>query len=143
MVVNYELPFDYEVYVHRIGRTGRAEKEGLAVSLCNEDEDILDFMDNITCKNLGELDEKAEYSIRSKMSTLFISGGKKDKLRPGDIVGALTADKSIQGDQIGNIKVYDKYAYVAVPNELAKKALNILQTGNIKGREFRVRAIKV
>ncbi len=143
MVLNYELPFDIEVYVHRIGRTGRAEKEGLAVSLCGGDEDILNFMDNITCKNLNELDDKADYRVRSKMSTLFISGGKKDKLRPGDIVGALTADKSIAGNQIGNIKVYDKYAYVAVPNEIAKKALNILQTGNIKGREFRVRTIKV
>ncbi len=143
MVLNYELPFDIEVYVHRIGRTGRAEKEGLAVSLCSGDEDILDFMDNITCKNLNELDDKADYRVRSKMSTLFISGGKKDKLRPGDIVGALTADKSIAGNQIGNIKVHDKYAYVAVPNEIAKKALNILQTGNIKGREFRVRTIKV
>ncbi len=143
MVLNYELPFDIEVYVHRIGRTGRAEKEGLAVSLCGGDEDILNFMDNITCKNLNELDDKADYRVRSKMSTLFISGGKKDKLRPGDIVGALTADKSIAGNQIGNIKVHDKYAYVAVPNEIAKKALNILQTGNIKGREFRVRTIKV
>ncbi len=143
MVLNYELPFDIEVYVHRIGRTGRAEKEGLAVSLCSGDEDILDFVDNITYKSLNELDEKAEYRVRSKMSTLFISGGKKDKLRPGDIVGALTADKSISGNQIGNIKVHDKYAYVAVPNEIAKKALKILQTGNIKGREFRARAIKV
>lgn len=143
MVVNYELPFDIEVYVHRIGRTGRAEKEGLAVSLCSGDEDILDLMDEFTCKNLDLLDTKAEYKVHSKMSTLFISGGKKDKLRPGDIVGALTADKSIAGNQIGNIKVYDKYAYVAIPNEIAKKALNILQTKNIKGREFRVRSIKV
>jgi ATP-independent RNA helicase DbpA len=143
MVVNYELPFDAEVYVHRIGRTGRAEKEGLAVSLCRGDEDVLDTIDMSTCKSLNEIDDKAEYKIHSKMSTLFISAGKKDKLRPGDIVGALTAEKSIAGNQIGTIKVYDRYAYVAVENDVAKKALKILQTQKIKGREFRVRSIKV
>jgi ATP-independent RNA helicase DbpA len=143
MVVNYELPFDKEVYIHRIGRTGRAEKEGLAVSLCSEEDTLFESFEKITCKNITELDEKAVYALRPKMGTLFISGGKKEKLRPADIVGALTADKSIAADKIGNIKVYDKYTYVAVTNDVLKKALAILQNGNIKGRDFRVRTITV
>jgi ATP-independent RNA helicase DbpA len=143
MVLNYELPFDAEVYVHRIGRTGRAEKEGLAVSLCQGNEDILEAMHVATCKDLDVLDEKKTYKIHSKMRTLFISAGKKDKLRPGDIVGALTAQKSIGAHQIGTIKVHDRYAYVAVENDVAERALQILQTQKIKGREFRVRSITV
>ncbi len=143
MVLNYELPFDAEVYVHRIGRTGRAEKEGLAVSLCQGNEDILEAMHVTTCKDLDALDEKKTYKIHSKMRTLFISAGKKDKLRPGDIVGALTAQKSIGAHQIGTIKVHDRYAYVAVENDVAERALQILQTQKIKGREFRVRSITV
>ena len=71
------------------------------------------------------------------MITLQIRGGRKDKIRPGDIVGALTANSEIAGDHIGKISVGDKTSYVAVRNNLAKPALRTIAAGKIKGRKYR------
>jgi ATP-independent RNA helicase DbpA len=73
-----------------------------------------------------------------KYVTLRIDGGKKDKLRPGDIVGALTSDKQIGGDEIGNINVTAIRSYVAVERAKAKVAFNLIRDGKMKGRRFRV-----
>jgi len=73
--------------------------------------------------------------------TLQISGGKKQKLRPGDILGALTAEKAINGKQVGKIQIFDNHAYVAIANASSQIALDILETKKIKGRSFRVRKI--
>ena len=76
------------------------------------------------------------------MVTLQISGGKKQKLRPGDIVGALTSEDGIPGDQIGKIQVGEQWAYVAVAQEYRKLALHKLSEGKLKGRRFKVRWLK-
>nr|MBX2847832.1 DbpA RNA binding domain-containing protein [Acidiferrobacterales bacterium] len=78
---------------------------------------------------------------RPEISTLRIEGGKKQKLRPGDIVGALTNGGEINGDQIGKIQVFDNWAYVAIKRELSKTALQKLSTGKLKGKSFRARLI--
>jgi ATP-independent RNA helicase DbpA len=75
------------------------------------------------------------------MVTLQIGGGKKQKLRPGDIVGALTGENGIPGNQIGKIQVGDQWAYVAVAFEHRKLALNKLSQGKMKGRNFKVRRL--
>lgn len=75
------------------------------------------------------------------MVTLAIDGGRKHKVRPGDILGALTGDAGIAGDQVGKINVFDFVAYVAIKRESARKALSRLETGKIKGRKFKVRRI--
>ena len=75
------------------------------------------------------------------MTTLQIGGGKKQKLRPGDILGALTAGKDITGKQVGKIHVMDQWAYVAVSRDVSKLALKKLEDGKLKGRSFRVRVI--
>jgi ATP-independent RNA helicase DbpA len=73
--------------------------------------------------------------------TLFVNSGRKEKLRAGDLLGALTASGEIHGDQIGKITLFDKIAYVAVQQQIAKKALAILTDGKIKGRKIRVRRL--
>ena len=76
------------------------------------------------------------------MVTLCINGGRKDKVRPGDILGALTGSKEIPGKQIGQIDLFDTLTYVAVERAIAKQALKVLSEGKIKGRKFRVRRLK-
>ena len=76
------------------------------------------------------------------MATLQIDGGKKDKVRPGDIVGALTGEYGIDADQIGKIKIAPRRAYVAVKRDVAKKALKKLSEGKLKGRSFRARLMR-
>ncbi len=75
------------------------------------------------------------------MLTLCIDGGKKAKIRPGDILGALTADQAISGDRVGKINIFPMISYVAVDRGVRKKALKLLAEGKIKGRRFKVRAI--
>ncbi|WP_341502153.1 ATP-dependent RNA helicase DbpA [Gallaecimonas sp. GXIMD4217] len=147
LVVNYHLAHDPEVHVHRIGRTGRAGSKGLACSLYLERQahriiELEDYLGtNINPRPLppAELLEQAPYL--APMATLQIDGGKRQKLRPGDILGALTNDDSISGKQVGKINVMDDWAYVAVSREVKKRALDKLGNNKLKGRSFRVRAI--
>jgi len=144
-VINYELPWDPEVYVHRIGRTGRAGKKGLALSLCIEAElprvkAIEDYQGHP-----AKWDEVAPFKMTDEqrfqppMVTLWIDGGRKDKVRPGDILGALTGEGGIAGSEVGKIDLFDKQSYVAVKRDSADKALACLRNGKIKGRSFNVR----
>jgi ATP-independent RNA helicase DbpA len=146
VVFNYELPPQAEVYVHRIGRTARAGKQGLAVSLVEERESwrlgqIEEAMPDAVFQQLGIPDAKRD-SLQAPMTTIQISGGKKNKLRAGDILGALTADGGIPGAAVGSIDIFDSYAYVAVEKSKASKASQQLASRPIKGRKYRARAIK-
>ena len=75
------------------------------------------------------------------MVTLQIEGGKKNKVRPGDILGALTGKDGIEGNQVGKINLQDYRAFVAVSREVAHDALQKLTNGKLKGRTFKVRRI--
>ena len=146
-VVNYELPTDPDVYVHRIGRTGRAGRSGLALSLCTPREVPRALAlepqlgapirwQRATLANL-----KGVKAPPAPMVTLRIDAGRGDKLRPGDIVGALTGEAGLAGDSVGKIDVFATRSYVAIVRGQADKALTRLQAGRIKGRNFRVRRI--
>lgn len=147
LVINYHLPRELNVYTHRIGRTGRAGAKGRAVSLFQESEafrveQLEGYLEvEIQPKELplGELLGQAP--SRPTMSTLRVEGGKKQKLRPGDLVGALTKSDDIDGKQIGKIQVLDNWAYLAVERPIAKQALETLMKGKIKGKTFRARLI--
>ena len=148
MVVNYQVAHDPEVHVHRVGRTGRAGNKGLASSLFSEREshkvallelDIDPIADHQPLPDVNLLDKTP---IKAPMTTLMLDGGKKQKVRPGDILGALTNDKRIQGKQVGKIHIYDNRAYVAVESKLAKVALNKISNERLKGRQFRARIVR-
>ena len=144
-VINCELARDSEVHVHRIGRTGRAGAEGLALSLVAPKEltrlnRLEDYLQQTLL--LEPLPQPALQQLpQPLMVTLNIDGGKKDKLRPGDIIGALTKDAGLPFDKIGKIDVFDFAAYVAVERSIAKAALRQLQDGKLKGRKFRARLL--
>ncbi|MGI9233967.1 MAG: ATP-dependent RNA helicase DbpA [Woeseiaceae bacterium] len=147
-VINYELPEQPEVYVHRIGRTGRAGKSGLAVSLVEPREirRLLEIEALHADAKLREVSIPASKrtieSLSSAMTTIRISGGRKNKLRPGDLLGTLTAKGGVSGDVVGSIDLFDTVSYVAVRNAQARSAMRQLATQPIKGRRYRARILK-
>jgi len=148
-VVNFELPTDPDVYTHRIGRTARAGREGIALSLCTPKElnraDTLQALRvergdprPLNWRKTAPLSGKPSNVPQAAMATLRIDAGKTDKLRPGDIVGALTGDAGLPVDAIGKIDVFATRSYVAIARRSADRAVERLRAGKIKGRKFRV-----
>ena len=146
-VVNYDVPHDADTYVHRIGRTGRAGRGGMALTLCTPRElprlrvieEALGLRADLQRPPLAAL--RANVGVRAPMATLRIDGGRTDKLRPGDIVGALTGDAGLRMEAIGKIDVFATRSYVAIRRADADRALSQLQNGRIKARKFRVRRL--
>lgn len=147
-VINFHIARDAEVHIHRIGRTGRAGGKGIACSLYSDKESykvglLEDYLDKtIAPEPLPPLAILDEVIFQPEMTTLQIDGGKKQKVRAGDILGALTGKQGINGQDVGKIQLFDNWAYVAVKKVSAKKALKKLSEGKMKGRTFRVRRLK-
>lgn len=147
-VFNFNVAHDQEVHVHRIGRTGRAGSKGLAFTFYSHKDDyriklLEDTLDrNIIASPLPEDSLLEKTPPQSEMITIRIEGGKKQKIRPGDIVGALTGQDGITGQQVGKIYVADNWSYVAVQRELLKVAFKKLSEGKLKGRKFRVMVVR-
>jgi ATP-independent RNA helicase DbpA len=148
-VFNYELPKQAEVYVHRIGRTARAGKQGVAVSLVEPREEwrwreIAELQQHGAEPAKREIPEtnSTEDRLQPAMTTLQISGGRRNKLRAGDLLGTLTADGGIPGDCVGSIDLFDTFSYVAVRNAESSKALRQLANQPIKGKRYRARIRK-
>ncbi len=145
LVINYQMALDTEVHLHRIGRTGRAERAGSACTLFSDRErhrlaDLEAYMDTQLVEQ--PLPEPTATAIpKPPMVTLQLDAGRKQKLRPGDILGALTGEGGIEGDAVGKIALFDQTAFVAVQRASAKKALAKLSQDKIKGRSVRVRRI--
>jgi ATP-independent RNA helicase DbpA len=146
-VINYELPTDADTYLHRVGRTGRAGRAGLALSLCAPGEVARAHLveerqgQPLRWEKLAPLSGKPGAVPQPAMATLRIDAGRTDKLRPGDIVGALTCEAGLHKDAIGKIDVYATRSYVAIARSQAANALARLRAGKIKGRKFRVNAL--
>ena len=150
LVINYDLPEQAEIYVHRIGRTGRAGANGVAISLVEAERDWqLKEIEEFTGQKIGLLDHSASEGLGldellkqlgegPKMETILISGGRKNKVRKGDVLGALTGDAGgVSGKDIGKIEVQDKLSYVAVSRGVIEDAVACLNKGRIKGKRFR------
>ncbi|MDE3737056.1 MULTISPECIES: ATP-dependent RNA helicase DbpA [Pseudomonas] len=146
-VINVELSRDPEIHIHRVGRSGRAGEKGLALSLvapaeANRAQAIEDLQQApLNWQRIDELIVKNREPLLPPMATLCISGGRKEKLRPGDILGALTGDAGLPGSQVGKIAIFDFQAFVAVERGIAKQALKRLSEGKIKGRTYKVRIL--
>lgn len=147
LVINYHIARDTEVHIHRIGRTGRAGNSGIACSLYSDKEHykvalLGDYLDKIIeSETLPPDNLLNEHPAKPLMATLLIDGGKKQKVRPGDILGALTGKKGINGNQVGKIHIFDNRSYVAVNQKVIKAAIKKLNDGKLKGRSFRVRQL--
>jgi ATP-dependent RNA helicase DbpA len=146
-VVNYALPHDADTYLHRIGRTGRAGRAGLALSLCGPAEKpravrvAAPTGQPLRWERVQPLAGKPAAVPAAPMATLRIDAGRGDKLRPGDIVGALTGEAGLHKDAVGRIDVFPTRSYVAIARAEAGKALAALRGGRIKGRRFRIQPL--
>ncbi|MES2295394.1 MAG: ATP-dependent RNA helicase DbpA [Pseudomonadota bacterium] len=154
-VINVDVSKDTEVHIHRIGRTGRGTESGLALSLCAPNEKkwvkLIEQYQGapVAWSDLKELSDDGAPAAPAPMLTLCIMGGKKDKLRPGDLLGALTGDAQLTKEQVGKINVFEFMTYVALDRHVAEAAFARLNAGNtlgpdfgnIKGRSFKMRFI--
>ena len=147
-VINVDVSKDTEVHIHRIGRTGRGQDKGLALSLCAPNEKKwVKLIEEYQHKPVQWFDLKSATPtegapLHAPMVTLCIMGGKKDKLRPGDLLGALTGEIGLAKDQVGKINVFEFMTYVALDRKVAAQAYARLSSGNIKGRNFKMRLIE-
>ena len=140
LVINYDVPMKTEDYTHRIGRTGRADKSGLAVTLADEYglRKLKEIKPNLKAEAISTLSHNKNFYMQGEVATLCIDGGKKKKVRAGDILGTLCKDIGIDNSNIGKINVYQKNSYVAIKKSVIKKAFNGLKNGKIKGKNLRV-----
>ncbi len=152
-VINVDVTPDTEIHVHRIGRTGRVDQAGWAFSLVSSNqkgrvaniEKALGF--DCEWHSLGELQcapikSGSRQTMLPPMVTLLILGGRKEKIRPGDVLGALTGEAGYAKEQIGKINVTDTSTYVAVERGIAHEALRKLSAGKIKGKKVKVHLLK-
>ncbi len=146
-VINVDVTPDPEVHIHRIGRTGRADENGWALSLCSPSERnrIIGIAKMMRIEpewhELGELPSADEAPLVPPMVTLLILGGRKEKIRPGDVLGALTGEAGYTREQVGKINVTDQTTYVAVARNIAHEAVRKLSAGKLKGKTVKVRVL--
>ncbi len=147
-VINVDVTPDPEVHIHRIGRTGRGDAEGLALTLVSMDEmghvgkiEQLQGRESVW-QPLSSLTPTAGGPLQPLMATLQIVGGRKEKIRAGDVLGALTGDAGFTKEQVGKINVNEFSTYVAVSRDVAADAVRRLSAGRVKGKTVKVRLLE-
>lgn len=147
-VINVDVTPDSEIHIHRIGRTGRGDAEGLALTLASMDEmgnvgkiEQLQGHESVWAP-FASLTPAAGGKLQPPMATLQIAGGRKEKIRAGDVLGALTGDAGFAKEQVGKISVNEFSTYVAVERGIAHEALRRLNAGRVKGKSVKVRLLE-
>ncbi len=146
LVLNVDVSRDQEIHVHRIGRTGRGDEKGLAITLAADADmkwvQLIEvYQENkVKWHDITALTPASGAPLVPPMITLNMNAGRKEKLRPGDILGALTGDGGLSGDQVGKINVFDFASYVALDRRVADKVITRLN-GKIKGKNVKMRLI--
>lgn len=147
VVVNFDLSFKYDVHIHRIGRTGRSGNKGLVFSLTTPaDAERLCLIEEKSATSIpwGDIDELVTSNNnieKPEMVTLCLAAGRKDKIRPGDILGALTKDAGLCADDIGKIDVSTHYTYAAIKQRQLKDISNFVKNGRLKGKKVKIKTI--
>lgn len=167
-VINYDLPVEKEAYVHRIGRTGRAGEKGKAISFCVNEKDkllseieefigfkipVYNLPDKImvekeknegvkTLKSKPKRKEEKSKAINNNITKIYLNGGKKKKIRAGDIVGAICKIEGIRSEDIGIIDVQDSVSYVDILNGKGKRVIEELKNITIKGKIIKAEKAK-
>jgi len=138
VVINFDIPQDRDVYTHRIGRTGRANLKGEAVTFFIEREkDRFDFLRRGNSTLPEDLTKNKKEVVPPEMKTLLIAAGKKQKIRKTDILGALIKDIGINVSDVGKIDLLDHSSYVGIKAECIDNVLSRLNSRMIKGKRRR------
>ena len=139
LVVNYDLPFESEVYTHRIGRTGRADSVGMAISLVtpSANREKFDYiLSKLKPQDIESLRVDSKFVMSAKYDTIALNGGKKTKLRAGDIIGTLCKNMGLEYDQIGKIDIRPTKTYIALEHKVVDRVLNALRKTTIKKKKY-------
>jgi len=136
-IIHYHLPMRSQEFTHRNGRTARMNKEGTAYVLYWKDEKLPDFISNLKEEKLT----KVLPPETTRRATLFISGGRKDKISKGDIAGLFFKQGGLVGDELGTIELKQDCAFVSVPDEKATKLIDVLNNSKLKKKKIRIRII--
>ena len=147
-VINVDISYEADAHTHRVGRTGRADEAGFAFSLVSMDE--MGRVGNIELAQgqeskwhlLSELTPQGDGPLKAPMETLQILGGRKEKIRPGDVLGALTGEAGFVAAQVGKINITEFHTYVAVERSIAKLVVQKLSDGKVKGKKVKVRRME-
>ena len=146
-VINVDVTPDAEVHIHRIGRTGRGDAEGLALNLASMDEmgsvgkiEVLQGRAS-EWSPVSELVPTGSGPLVPPMATVQIIGGRKEKIRAGDVLGALTGDMGYVREQVGKINVNEFSTYVAVARAIAPQVVQRLNSGRVKGKSVKARLV--
>jgi ATP-independent RNA helicase DbpA len=146
-VINVDVTPDPEIHIHRIGRTGRADQDGWALSLCSPGDKrrVASIAQMMNCQvewdDLSKLTNEDDSPLVPPMSTVLMLGGRKDKIRPGDVLGALTGEAGLTREQVGKITVTDQSTYIAIARDIARDAVRKLAAGKVKGKTVKVRLL--
>ena len=148
LVINVDVAHDPEVHIHRIGRTGRGDKHGLALTLVSPSDarraaSIEEYQKaDLAWEELADLKPAPGGPLQPPMVMLEIAGGKREKLRPGDILGALTGEGGVDGKQVGKITVFEFNTFVALDRHIAQQAFERLSAGKIKAKSYKMRFVE-
>ena len=147
-VINVDVTPDPEVHIHRIGRTGRADADGLALNLASLPEmGSVGKIEQLQGREsewhpLAELTPAPGGPLLPPMATIQIVGGRKEKIRAGDVLGALTGEMGFTREQVGKINVNEFSTYVAVDRAIAHEVARRLSSGRVKGKMVRARVVE-
>jgi len=136
-IIHYHLPIRSQEFTHRNGRTARMNKKGTAYVLYWKDEKLPDFISNLKEEKLT----KVLPPETTRRVTLFISGGRKDKISKGDIAGLFFKQGGLVGDELGTIELKQDCAFVSVPDEKANKLIEMLNNSKLKKKKIRITII--
>jgi hypothetical protein len=138
-IIHYEMPFKKEEFTHRNGRTARMQSDGTAYILVAKDQKIPDFVNDA---EIEEIDPDPTPVVSSAWETLFISGGRKDKISKGDIAGLFFKQGNLNSEELGSIELKQDCAFVAVPSEKANALISLLNNSKLKKKKVRISLLK-
>ncbi|MEO9802432.1 MAG: DEAD/DEAH box helicase [Reichenbachiella sp.] len=137
-IIHYQLPPKKEEFIHRNGRTARMQSDGAAYLLIGKNERLPDFAEEAEEETISNTSPFSD----SEWSTLFISGGRKDKISKGDIAGLFMKQGGLQNGELGTIELKQDCAFVAVPTGKANSLINQLNNSRLKKKKVRISALK-
>lgn len=133
-IIHYELPHSAVEFTHRNGRTARVNEKGTAYVLKWKNQLLPDFIEKTDPIEIPRVNSQ----VQQQLETLFISGGRKDKISKGDIAGLFIKQGNISQQELGNIELKQDCAFVAVPLELANDLVNKLNNSRLKKKKVRI-----
>lgn len=141
-ILHYHLPLRNKEFTHRNGRTARMNRNGIAYILHWKEEELPDFIQEIAPENLNiEDQQKATLPSPVKWKTLYITGGRRDKISKGDVAGLFLKQGQIQKDQLGVIELKQNCTYAGVHAEIAEMLIKRTNNSKLKKKKVRISLI--